>query len=122
MLAQKRALSDKTANRQPSVPASEASYISAPDGSTQKQALLNRATRSNHAVTAVYNALMSRVPTARQEQLKRQQDEWLKMRSAEAGDEQLLTQGLNADPNVLRRFAEMNEERTIVLKATLRTR
>src|SRR5262249_55115302 len=122
ILAQKRALSDKTANRQPSVPASEASYISAPDGSTQKQALLNRATRSNHAVTAVYNALMSRVPTARQEQLKRQQDEWLKMRSAEAGDEQLLTQGLNADPNVLRRFAEMNEERTIVLKATLRTR
>jgi uncharacterized protein YecT (DUF1311 family) len=89
---------------------------------TQKQALLNRAKRSNHAVTRVYNSLVSRVPTARQGQLKRQQDEWLKMRSAEAGDEELLTQGLNIDPNVLRRFAEMNEARTMVLKATLRTK
>jgi hypothetical protein len=43
------------------------------------------------------------------------------MRSAEAGDEELLTQGLNTDPNVLLRFAEMNETRTMVLKATLRT-
>jgi uncharacterized protein YecT (DUF1311 family) len=120
-VTQKQALSDKTANRQPSVPASEA-FTSAPDALTQKQALLNRAKRSNRTVAAAYNSLISQVPTARQEQLKRQQDEWLKMRRAEAGDEQLLTQGLNTDPNVLRRFAEMNEERIIVLKATLRTR
>jgi len=113
-------LSDETANSQPSVPTSEASYTSAPDTLTQNQALLNRAKRSNHAVTAVYNSLISRVPTARQEQLKQQQQEWLKMRKAEAGDEELLAQGLNADPNVLRRFVEMNEARTIVLRATLR--
>lgn len=113
-------LSDETLNRQPSVPTSEASYTSAPDTLTQNQALLNRAKRSNHAVTAVYNSLISRVPTARQEQLKQQQQEWLKMRKAEAGDEELLAQGLNADPNVLRRFAEMNEARAIVLKTTLR--
>ncbi len=113
-------LSDETLNRQPSVPTSEASYTSAPDTLTQNQALLNRAKRSNHAVTAVYNSLISRVPTARQEQLKQQQQEWLKMRKAEAGDEELLAQGLNADPNVLRRFVEMNEARTIVLRATLR--
>jgi len=84
--------------------------------------LLNRAKRSNHAVKAVYNSLISRVPTARQEQLKQQQHKWLEMRRAEAGNEELLAQGSNADPNVLRRFAEMNEARTIVLKATLRRR
>jgi len=113
-------LSDETANRQSPIPMSQASYTSAPDTLTQNQALLNRAKRSNHAVTAVYNSLISRVPTARQEQLKQQQQEWLKMRKAEAGDEELLAQGLNADPNVLRRFVEMNEARTIVLRATLR--
>jgi len=100
---------------------SEASYTSSPAILIQEQALLNRAKRSNHAVTRLYNSLISRVPTARQEELKRQQDEWLKMRSAEAGDEELLTLGSNTDPNVLRRFAEMNEARTVVLKATLRT-
>ena len=120
-LTQKQPLSGKTPNRQPPVPTSEVSYTSAPDVLTQKEALLNRAKRSNHAVTRVYNSLISRVPTTRQEQLKRQQDEWLKMRRAEAGDEELLTQGLNTDPNVLLRFAEMNETRTVVLKATLRT-
>jgi uncharacterized protein YecT (DUF1311 family) len=101
---------------------SEASYTSAPDISTQKQALLNRAKRSNHAVTAIYNSLISRVPPAAQEQLKQQQDKWLEMRKAEAGSEELLAQGSDADPNVLRRFAEMNEARTIVLKATLRAK
>jgi hypothetical protein len=120
MLTQRPALSGERANRQSPLPVSEASYTSAPDLSTQKQALLNRAKRSNHTVTAVYNSLISRVPPAAQEQLKQQQDEWLKMRSAQAGDEELLAQGLNADPNVLRRFVEMNEARTIVLKATLR--
>jgi hypothetical protein len=120
-LTQKQPLSGKTPNRQPPELTSEVSYTSAPDVLTQKEALLNRAKRSNHAVTRVYNSLISRVPTTRQEQLKRQQDEWLKMRRAEAGDEELLTQGLNTDPNVLLRFAEMNETRTVVLKATLRT-
>ena len=115
-------LSDETANRQSPVPMSEASYTSAPDISTQKQALLNRAKRSNHAVTAIYNSLISRVPPAAQEQLKQQQDKWLEMRKAEAGSEELLAQGSDADPNVLRRFAEMNEARTIVLKATLRAK
>jgi uncharacterized protein YecT (DUF1311 family) len=120
-LPQKQALSGQALDRKPPVPTSEVSYTSPADTVTQKQALLNRAKRSNHAVTRVYNSLISRVPAARQEELKRQQDEWLKMRSAEAGDEELLTLGLNTDPNVLRRFAEMNEERTTVLKATLRT-
>ena len=120
-LTQKQALSDETATRQPPVATTRASYTSPPDILIQKQALLNRAKRSNHAVTRVYNSLISRVPTARQGELKQQQDEWLKMRSAEAGDEELLTQGLNTDPNVLLRFAEMNETRTMVLKATLRT-
>ena len=115
-------LSDETANRQPPVPMSEASYTSVPDISTQKQALLNRAKRSNHAVTAIYNSLISRVPPAAQEQLKQQQDKWLEMRKAEAGSEELLAQGSDADPNVLRRFAEINEARTIVLKATLRAK
>src|SRR6266542_1914830 len=113
-------LSDETANSQPSVPTSEASYTSAPDTLTQNQALLNRAKRSNHAVTAVYNSLISRVPTARQEQLKQQQQECLERRKDEAGDKELLAQGLNAEPNELRRFVEMNEARTIVLRATLR--
>jgi uncharacterized protein YecT (DUF1311 family) len=113
-------LSDETTNRQSPVPTSEAT--SSPDMSTQKQALLNRAKRSNHAVMASYNSLISRLPTAAQEQLKQQQDEWLKMRSANAGGEELLAQGLNADPNVLRRFTEMNEARTLVLKTELRTR
>jgi uncharacterized protein YecT (DUF1311 family) len=90
--------------------------------STQRQALLDRAKRSNHAVRAVYNSLISRVPTAQQEQLKQQQDKWLEMRKTEAGSEELLAQGSDADPNVLRRFAEMNEARTMVLKATLRTK
>jgi hypothetical protein len=117
---QKQALSDETANRQSPVPTPEASYTPASATLTQNQALLERARRSNHAVTALYNSLIARVPTARQEQLKQQQDEWLKMRGAEAGSEELLAQGLNADPNVLRRFTEMNEARTIVLKATLR--
>jgi len=112
--------SDETTNHQSPVPTSEASSTSAPGMLTQNQALLERARRSNHAVTALYNSLIARVPTARQEQLKQQQDEWLKMRAAEAGSEELLAQGLNADPNVLRRFTEMNEARTIVLKATLR--
>jgi hypothetical protein len=115
-------LSDETTNRQSPVPVSEASYTSAPYISTQKQALLNRAKRSNQAVTAVYNSLISRVPPAKQEQLKQQQDKWLEMRRAEAGSEELLAQGSDADPNVLRRFTEMNEARTIVLKATLRGR
>ena len=115
-------LSDETANRQSPVPMSEASYTSAPDISTQTQALLNRAKRSNHAVAAIYNSLISRVPPAAQEQLKQQQDKWLEMRKAEAGSEELLAQGSDADPNVLRRFAEMNEARTIVLKATLRAK
>ena len=115
-------LSDETTNRQSPVPVSEASYTSAPDISTQKQALLNRAKRSNHAVTAIYNSLISRVPPAAQEQLKQQQDKWLEMRKAEAGSEELLAQGSDADPNVLRRFAEMNEARAIVLKATLRAK
>jgi uncharacterized protein YecT (DUF1311 family) len=122
MVIQRPALSDETANRQSPVPVSEASYTSAPDMVTQKQALLNRAKRSNHAVTAVYNSLISRVPPAKQEQLKQQQDKWLEMRKAEAGSEELLAQGSDADPSVLRRFAEMNEARTIVLKATLRTK
>ena len=115
-------LSDETTNRQSPVPMSEASYTSVPDISTQKQALLNRAKRSNHAVTAIYNSLISRVPPAAQEQLKQQQDKWLEMRKAEAGSEELLAQGSDADPNVLRRFAEMNEARAIVLKATLRAK
>ena len=115
-------LSDETATPQSSVPTPEASDTSAAGTATQKQALLERARRSNHAVTALYNSLIARVPTARQEQLKQQQDEWLKMRGAEAGSEELLAQGLNADPNVLRRFTEMNEARTIVLKATLRAK
>jgi len=115
-------LSDETGNRQSPVPMSEASYTSAPDISTQTQALLNRAKRSNHAVTAIYNSLISRVPPAAQEQLKQQQDKWLEMRKAEAGSEELLAQGSDADPNVLRRFAEMNEARAIVLKATLRAK
>ena len=89
---------------------------------TQNQALLQRAKRSNHAVTAVYNSLISRVPTPKQEQLKQQQDKWLEMRRAEAGSEELLAQGSDADPNLLRRFAEMNEARTMVLKATLRAK
>ena len=113
-------LSDETTNRQSPVPVSEASYTSVPDISTQKQALLNRAKRSNHAVTAIYNSLISRVPPAAQEQLKQHQDKWLEMRRAEAGSEELLAEGSDTDPNVLRRFAEMNEARTIVLKATLR--
>jgi uncharacterized protein YecT (DUF1311 family) len=115
-------LSDETTNRQSPVPTSEASYTLAPDMVTQKQALLDRAKRSNHAVTAVYNSLISRVPTAQQEQLKQQQDKWLKMRTAEAGSEDLLAQGSDADPNVLRRFVEMNEARTIVLKTALRAK
>jgi uncharacterized protein YecT (DUF1311 family) len=65
---------------------------------------------------------MSRVPTARQEQLKQQQAEWLKLRTAQIGDEESLLQGANNDPNALRRFAEMNEARIIVLKSTLQTR
>ena len=121
-LTQKQALSDQTATRRSSAPTPEASDTSAPATLTQNQALLERARRSNHAVTALYNSLIARVPTARQEQLKQQQDEWLKMRGAEAGSEELLAQGLNADPNVLRRFTEMNEARTIVLKATLRAK
>jgi len=120
MLTQRPALADETASLQSPVPTSEASSTSAPGMLTQNQALLERARRSNHAVTALYNSLIARVPTARQEQLKQQQDEWLKMRGTEAGSEELLAQGLNADPNVLRRFAEMNEARTVVLKATLR--
>jgi len=115
-------LSDATTNRQSPLPMSEASYTSSSGALTQNQALLNRAKRSNHAVEAVYNSLMSRVPAARQEQLKQQQDEWLKMRSANAGGEELLAEGLNADPNVLRQFAEMNEARTMVLKTALRTK
>jgi uncharacterized protein YecT (DUF1311 family) len=122
MLTQRQALPDQTAKRQSPVQTPEASYTSASDMLTPKQALLNRAKRSNHAVTAIYNSLISRVPTAKQEQLKQQQDEWLKMRSAQAGGDELLAQGENADPNVLRRFTEMNEARTIVLKATLRAR
>ena len=113
-------LSDETTNRQSRVPTPEASYTPAPGTLTQNQALLDRAKRSDHAVTALYNSLISRVPTAAQEQLKQQQHKWLEMRRAEAGSEELLAQGSNADPNVLRRFAEMNEARTIVLKATLR--
>src|SRR5262249_9102158 len=112
----------KTANRQPPLPTSQAAYTSATDVSTQKQVLLDRANRSNHAVTAIYNSLMSRVPTTRQEQLKEQQEEWLKMRRTEDADEDLRAEGLNADPNVVRRFAEMEEARVVVLKATLRTR
>jgi hypothetical protein len=115
-------LSEGTANPQSSVPTPEVSDTSAPDTSTQKQALLDRARRSNRAVTAVYNSLIARVPTAKQEQLKQQQDEWLKMRGAQAGSEELLAQGLNADPNVLRRFVQMNEARTIVLKTALRAK
>lgn len=115
-------LSDETTNRQSRVPTSEASYTSVPGALTQKQALLERAKRSNHAVTALYNSLISRVPAAQQEQFKQQQDKWLEMRKAEAGGEELLAQESNADPNVLRRFTEMNEARTMVLKATLRAR
>ena len=120
-LTQQQPVSGIAANRPPPLPTSKASYTSSADVAGQKQALLNRAKRSNHAVTRVYNSLISRVPTARQDELKRQQEEWLKMRSAEAGDEELLTLGLNTDPNALLRFAEMNEARTMVLKATLRT-
>lgn len=120
-LAQTPALLGKTPSRQPSPAMPRASYTASPDGLTQTQALLDRAKRSNQAVTRVYNSLISRVPTARQGQLKQQQDDWLKMRRDEAGDEELLAEGPNSDPNVLRRFAEMNEARTMVLKATLRT-
>ena len=120
MLTQRRALSDETTHGQSPVPTPEASHTSAPGMLTPNQALLQRAKRSNHAVTTVYNSLISRVPTPKQEQLKQQQDKWLEMRRAEAGSEELLAQDSNADPNVLRRFAEMNEARTIVLKATLR--
>jgi len=119
-LTQRRALSDEAANLQSPVPTSEASYTSAPGMLTQNQALLNRAQRSNHALTTAYNSLISRVPTTTQEQLKQQQGKWLEMRKTDAGSEELLVQGLNADPNVLRRFAEMNEARAIVLKTTLR--
>jgi uncharacterized protein YecT (DUF1311 family) len=115
-------LSNETADRRSSAPTPEAADTSAPDTSTQKQALLDRARRSNRAVTAVYNSLIARVPTAKQEQLKQQQDEWLKMRGAQAGSEELLAQGLNADPDVLRRFVQMNEARTIVLKTALRAK
>ncbi|PYJ52208.1 MAG: hypothetical protein DME69_01175 [Verrucomicrobia bacterium] len=120
MLTQRQALSNETTNRQSPVPKREASLAPAPGMLTQKQALLNRAKRSNDAVTAFYNSLISRLPIAAQEQLKKQQDKWLEMRRTEAGSEELLAQGLNADPNVLRRFAEMNEARAIVLKTTLR--
>jgi len=113
-------LSDETTNRPSRAPTPEASTTSDPGMLTQKQALLDRAKRSDHAVTALYNSLISRMPAAAQEQLKQQQHKWLEMRRAEAGNEELLAQGSNADPNVLRRFAEMNEARTIVLKATLR--
>jgi uncharacterized protein YecT (DUF1311 family) len=115
-------LPNETANRRSSAPTPEASYTSAPGTLTQNQALLERARRSNHAVTALYNSLISRVPPAKQEQLKQQQGKWLEMRRAEAGSEELLAQGSDADPNVLRRFVEMNEARTIVLKATLRAK
>jgi hypothetical protein len=115
-------LPNEPANRRSSAPTPEASATPAPGTLTHNQALLERARRSNHAVTALYNSLIARVPTARQEQLKQQQDEWLKMRGAQAGSEELLAQGLNADPDVLRRFTEMNEARTIVLKATLRAK
>jgi hypothetical protein len=118
---QRQRLSGETFRRQPVMPGFEASYSLPADVSGQNEALLKRAKRSNQAVTRVYNSLIARVPTARQDELKRQQDEWLKRRSAEAGDETLLTPGLDTDPNVLRRFAEMNEARTMVLKATLRT-
>ena len=117
MLKQRQILS----NQSP-VPMSEASYTSSPGPLTQNEALLNRAKRSNDAVATSYNSLMSRLPPAAQEQLKQQQDEWLKIRRAEAGGEDLLAQGLNADPNVLRRFTEMNQARTLVLKTALRTR
>src|SRR5205823_9427634 len=73
-------LSDQTTKPQSPVPTPKASYTAAPDVSTPQQALLDRANRSNHAVTAIYNSLMSRMPANRQEPLKRQQDEWLKMR------------------------------------------
>ncbi len=115
-------LSGETATPQSSVPTPEVSDTSAPDTLPQKQALLDRARRSNHAVAAVYNSLISRVPTAKQEQLKQQQDEWLRMRTAKVGSEEVLAQGLNADPNVLRQFVEMNEARTLVLKTTLRAK
>lgn len=115
-------LSDETTNRQSPVPMSEASYTSTSGVLTQNQALLNRAKRSNNTVATAYSSLISRVPPARQEQLKQQQDKWLEMRSTQAGGEELLAQGLNADPNALRRFTEINEARTLVLKTALRTR
>ena len=110
-------LSDETTNRQSPVPRLGASRTSPPEILIEEQALLNRAKRSNQAVTRVYNSLISRVPTVRQGQLKQQQDEWLKMRRAEAGDEELLAQGSKTDPNVLRRFAEMNEARAMGLES-----
>jgi hypothetical protein len=116
-------LSDESTNHHQSpVPMSEASHTSSSGAVTQNQALLNRAKHSNDAVAAVYSSLLSRVPPARQEQLKQQQNEWLKMRSTKGGGEELLAQGLNADPNALRQFTEMNEARTLVLKTALRTR
>ncbi|HEU0209167.1 MAG TPA: hypothetical protein VFQ78_09325 [Candidatus Udaeobacter sp.] len=116
--AQNQGLSETTVNPQSPVPAINASGTSVPNVS--KEALLTRANRSNRVVKKVYNALIARVANARREHLKRQQDDWLKMRTAEAGDEELLAQGLNTDPDVLRRFAEMNEARTIVLRSMLR--
>src|SRR5262249_12769900 len=87
-------LSDQTTNRQSPVPTPRVSHTSPPDTSRQrsalsvpltsdespsppetliqKQALLNRAKRSNDAVTRVYNSLISRVPTVRPRQLNQQ--------------------------------------------------
>jgi uncharacterized protein YecT (DUF1311 family) len=114
--------SDERTNSPSPLQTSGAPYTSSSVALTQTQDLLDRAKRSNHAVVAAFNSLMSRMPPARQEQLKQQQDEWLKMRSANAGGEELLADGANADPNVLRRFTEMNEARTVVLKTALRVR
>jgi uncharacterized protein YecT (DUF1311 family) len=89
------------------------------DSNDVKQAVLAQAQQSDRNLQLVYDRLRARLSPSARAQLKEEQRNWLKLRDAQIGTDELLSQGMRADADLLRRFADLTDHRAADLRARL---
>ena len=94
--------------------------VAPPDLLAARRYALAQARERDQRMGEVYTMVRSRLTPSGKEALKRVQMDWLRLRAAQTGSDELLARGMGADTDALRRFAEMDEARTAVLLQLLR--
>lgn len=92
-----------------------------PDSNAQKRKALAHAQQSDVDLNKAYDDLRDRLNSSDRASWKKLQNEWLRMRSGRTGGPELLTRGMSADVEDMRRYAEWNEARTTELRKVPRS-